>query len=64
MPSEIKWLLPFGLLLAASAARELNLAVAVLTTNDLVPALSAAATFLFVLFSSGMSVQIGKTKIG
>lgn len=64
MPGDIKWLLPFGLLLASSAVREFKLGVAVLSTNDLSPALSAAAVFLLVIMSGGMSVQIGKTKLG
>lgn len=64
MPSEVKWLPPFGLLVGASVVRELKFSVAVISTNDLVPALTTAAAFLLVIMSGGMTVQIGKTKLG
>lgn len=59
------WVLPFGLAAGSTAVKILGFAVpGVLSTDDLVSALLAASTFILVLLSTGMSVTIGKTKIG
>jgi hypothetical protein len=55
---------PFVLFLGSTAVRALGLSVLVLSADELSAVMLTVSTLIFALLATGVSIQVGKVKLG